>query len=574
MKMNNVLAKTGLALAISAFTAGAAFAGVHGYGNPVLPATDGAIVLANEIFGAGSQDTLIAIPVTRYEVAGGAIAEAAAAATIANSNVATVKYTLDKGAVFGEDLSDIEKWAAANVTLAFEIADLTDPAAPVVRTVKIGQSVGAGAAFSQDSEYKVVVDQGGAIGDNTVTFKITNVSAKPSVLQVVNYGQVRVKNLTAALERGVGTPTVSLGAEFRNVGTTSTDTQSAVVVLRSQPGVALDRPNNNGHMTSYENNGGRARIDVADTELSFTGNQAGNTGDAAAQDFDATDNVAFVNLGTLKVVRTTYNNGAQRVKKENGDDFDFQGSDQPVITLTSNAPLTAYNSIYLNAPGTACGAAGAPVVAAAPVAGADSVQLNLAGQTTAQLEAGYNVCANAAGAVAIPESSFTASLAVSYFNPRYTDSADTLSYGQVLRNGCQVTLFNLPNVNAQDKAMVRLTNVSELPGSVRGFVWTEDGRQIDAGSLLSANLAAHATTVFHTNPSLNSGVYLGDVMSEFAGETTGRHRLVLQGAFPACEALGMVRSPNGTLVNMTSTTYSGDDSRLGGEQSNTSNTTN
>lgn len=574
MKMNNVLAKTGLALAISAFTAGAAFAGVHGYGSPVVPTTDGSIVLANEIFGAGSQDTLIAIPVTRYEVAGGAIAAGAPAApTIANSNVATVKYTLDKGAVFGEDLSDIEKWAAANVTLAFEIADLTDPANPSVRTVKIGQSVGAGTAFSQDSEYTVVVDQGGAIGDNTVTFKITNISAKPSALRAVNYGQVRVKNLTAALERGVGTPAVSLGAEFRNVGTTATDTQSAVVVLRSQDGVRLARPANNAHMTSYESNGLRARIDVADTELSFTGSVVGNTGANAAQDFNSADNAAFVNLGTLKVVRTTYNSGAQRVKKENGDDFDFQGSDQPVITLTSTSPLTAYSRIFLAADAT-CAAPVNAKVAATPVAGANSVQLNLEGQTTAQLETGYNICATAGGTVAIPESSFTASLAVNYFNPRYTDSADTLSYGQVLRNGCQVTLFNLPNVNAQDKAMVRLTNVSELPGSVRGFVWTEDGRQIDAGSLLTANLAAHATTVFHTNPSLNSGVYLGDVMSEFAGETTGRHRLVLQGAFPACEALGMVRSPNGTLVNMTSTTYSGDDSRLGGEQSNTSNTTN
>ncbi len=570
MKMNNVLAKTGLALAISAFTAGAAFAGVHGYGSPVNSATDGSIVLANEIFGAGSQDTLIAIPVTRYEVANGSID---AAGGTANHNVATVKYTLDKGAVFGEDLSDIEKWAAANVTLAFEIADVTDPAAPSVRTVKIGQSVGAGVAFSQDSEYTVVVDQGGAIGDNTVTFKITNISAKPSALQAVNYGQVRVKNLTAALERGVGTPAVSLGAEFRNVGTTATDTQSAVVVLKSQDGVRLARPANNAHMTSYESNGLRARIDVADTELSFTGSVAGNTGANAAQDFNSADNAAFVNLGTLKVVRTTYNSGAQRVKKENGDDFDFQGSDQPVITLTSTSPLTAYSRIFLAADAT-CAAPVNAKVAATPVAGANSVQLNLEGQTTAQLETGYNICATAGGTVAIPESSFTASLAVNYFNPRYTDSADTLSYGQVLRNGCQVTLFNLPNVNAQDKAMVRLTNVSELPGSVRGFVWTEDGRQIDAGSLLTANLAAHATTVFHTNPSLNSGVYLGDVMSEFAGETTGRHRLVLQGAFPACEALGMVRSPNGTLVNMTSTTYSGDDSRLGGEQSNTSNTTN
>lgn len=548
MKMTNVLAKTSLALAIGAFTAGVAFAGTHGYGSPVVAATDGSIVLANEIFGAGSEDTLIAIPVTNYEVDNNAIGA---------GEVATVKYTLDKGAVFGEDLSDIDKWAASNATLEFTFG--TEGA------IAVG---GAGAPYAQNANVSIVVDQGGAIGDNTVTFKIT--SANAETLENVAYGQVRVKNLTSALERGVSNPNVRLGAEFRNVNSGATDTQAARVVLRSQNGVELD-----GTLTTYDdaNIGLRARIDVADTELSFTGNLPANTGTGASQDFDASNNVAFVNLGTLEVVRTSYNSGAELVKKENGDDFDFQGSDQPVVTLTSTAPLTAYSSIYLNAPADACGT-GTPVVAVSPVAGAESVQLNLAGQTTADLEAGYNVCATAGEVVAIPESSFTASLAVSYFNPRYTDSADTLSYGQVLRNGCQVTLFNLPNVNAQDKAMVRLTNVSELPGSVRGFVWTEDGRQIDAGALLSDNLAAHATTVFHTNANLASGVYLGDVMSEFAAEESGRHRLVLQGAFPACEALGMVRSPNGTLVNMTSTTYSGDDSRLGGEQSNTSNTTN
>lgn len=543
MKMNQVLAKTGLALAISAFSMGA-FAGTH------VVIAPGAVVLANEIFGAGSEDTLIAIPVSAYDVSNNAIAV---------GQVATVKYTLNKGAVFGEDLSDIDKWAASNATVEFTFG--------TAGVVTVG---GAGAPYVQNPAFNVVVDQGGAIGDNTVTFKITNTSGVGDTLDNVDYGQVRVKNLTSALARGVGSPTVSLGAEFRNVNTTATDTQSAVIVLRSQDGVELK----NTLVTDYRAVPGlRARIDVAATELKFTGNTGANTGVGAAQDFDSSDDVAFVNLGDLQVARTSYNAGANLVKKENGDDFDFQGSDQPIITLTSTQPLTAYNSIYLNAPADACGT-GTPVKAAAPVAGATSVALNLTGQTTAQLEAGYNVCASTAGAVAIPESSFSAALAVTYFNPRYTDSADTLEYGAVLRNGCQVTLFNLPNVTAADKAMVRLTNVSELAGSVRGWVWTEDGRKIDVGSLLTSNLGAHATTVFHTNPSLNQGVYLGDVMSQFAGETAGRGRLVLQGAFPACEALGMVRSPNGTLVNMTSTTYSGDDSRLGEDQSNTSNTTN
>ncbi len=551
MKMTHVLAKTGLALAISAMAAGA-YAGTHTYTAPVTTAP----VLANEIFGTGSQDTLVAIPVTTYDVG---------YTTNVVGNIITVKYTLDKGAVFGEDLSDIQKWADSNATLTFRFGPTL-----TAQTEKVG---GTGANYAPNNAKSIVVDQGGAIGDNTVTFKIDTAGLADVTEIEVDFGQVRVKNLTNALARGVAKPEVKLGAEFRNVTLSQTDTQSALVVLRSKNGVELD-----GTLTTYDDATGglRARIDVANTELKFTGKQVANTGSGAAQDFDATNNVAFVNLGTLRVVRTTYNVSptvAATVKKENGDDFDFQGSDQPIVTLTSSAPLNAYNSIYLNAPGNPCGT-GTPVVAATPVAGADSVQLNLQGETTVKLEAGYNVCANAGGAIAIPESSFNAALAVTYFNPRYTDSADTLSYGQVLRNGCQVTLFNLPNVGAADKGMIRLTNVSELPGSVRGFVWTEDGQRIDVGSLLTDNLPAHATTVFHTNAALQNGVYLGDVLPKYAALSEGRHRLVLQGAFPACEALGMVRSPNGTLTNMTSTTYAGDDNRLGGEQSNTSNTTN
>ena len=273
MKMTHVLAKTGLALAIGALSAGA-FAGVHGYGSPVVANNDGSIVLANEIFGTGSQDTLIAIPVTNYEVANNAIGA---------NEVATVKYTLNKGAVFGEDLSDIDKWAASNATLSFDFG--------TEGTIQVG---GAGAPYAQNANINIVVDQGGAIGDNTVTFKIT--SANAETLDNVAYGQVRVKNLTSALARGVSNPEVKLGAEFRNVATGVTDTQSAVVVLRSQDGVALKKPANNGHLTTYEAGGGRARIDVADTERSFTGNLAGNTGANAAQDFDADDNVAFVKL--------------------------------------------------------------------------------------------------------------------------------------------------------------------------------------------------------------------------------------------------------------------------------------
>lgn len=541
MKINNFVKKSGLAIAISAMSVGA-FAGTHS-----VDAATGAPVLANEIFGAGSEDTLVAVPLNTYTVANNVIGA---------GETATVKYTLDKGAVFGEDLSDIDKWAASNATLSFDFG--------TEGTVSVG---GAGAPYAQNTNIEITVDQGGAIGDNTVTFKIVSTAAE--TLDTVQSGQFRVKNLTSALERGVANPTVRLGAEFRNVTTAATDTQQALVILRSQDGVELS-----GNLTDYTLGGGRARIDVADTELSFTGNLPGNTGLNAGQDFDETDNVPYVSLGDLQVVRSTYAAGTETVNKENGDDFDFQGSDQPVVTISSTAPIAAYSSIFLRPAGACTATAGANDKVGVVQPDGQSVQISLSGETTTDLEAGYNVCAVAGGAQRIPESSFTADLSVTYFNPRYTNSEDPLEYGPVLRNGCQVTLFNLPHPQAPDNAFIRLANVSELSGAVRAFIWTEDGQQIDVNSELVNSLDGHATTVLHTNSDLAAGVFLGDVMPTYGATTSGRNRLVVQGAFPACEALGLIRSPNGTLTNMTSTTYSGDDSRLGTEQSNTSNTSN
>ena len=539
--MKNILQKTTLAVAIAACSTGV-FAGTHTVDG------EGAVVLANEIFGAGSEDTLVAVPVSTFAID-------IAKDDILAAEVATVKYTLDKGAVFGEDLSDIDKWAASNATLSFDF-DNTGT------IVVVG---GAGAPYAQDPNFEIVVDQGGAIGDNTVTFKITNVSGAAAVLTLAQAGQFRVKALTSALERGVANPRVRLGTEFRNVDTSATDTQAAVTVLQSQDGVELT-----GTLTDYTAGGGRARISVADTELSFTG----VTGNGAAQDFDSATTVGYVDLGDLQVVRTEYDGQVTNglvVKKENGDDFDFQGSDEPVITLTSTSNLDSYASIYLRpfASGACTGATAGGDFSVTPAAGATSVDINLSGETTAELEAGYQVCLVANGTVAIPESSFSAELNVSYFNPRYTDSQDTLSYEAILRNGCQVTLFNVPNANSGDKAYIRLTNVSELPGAVRGFIWDQDGNKLDLGSELVANLPAHGTAVLSSE-----AASLPALMPEYGALTSGRHRIVLQGAFPACEALGLVRTPAGVLTNMTSTTYSGDPSRLGTDNNGTSNTTN
>ena len=151
-----------------------------------------------------------------------------------------------------------------------------------------------------------------------------------------------------------------------------------------------------------------------------------------------------------------------------------------------------------------------------------------------------------------------ANLAIDYYSARYVNVNRQADLGNVeLERGlCQVSLFNLPNVNAADNAFIRFTNTSKVAGAVKASVWSQDGVQKDAGTVILGNLDAHATAVFHTSPSQTTGVYLGDVLPQFA-ETDGRSRIVLEGEFASCEALGLIRTPNGTLTNMTSTVYSG-----------------
>src|SRR5690606_18020854 len=287
------------------------------------------------------------------------------------------------------------------------------------------------------------------------------------------------------------------------------------------------------------------------------------------------------NLGTLTIDRNNqgYAAGfARDAGKEDGTLFDFTGGDEISLVLSSvgGVDLRPYGTFQLQDT-TAAGYTGAcdgsaisgSGVATAAAPGVVDIDFD----NTAVLAKPHNLCAvkPAANTAVLPEVSLSAELNVDYFSARYTESRDVLDMERVLRNGCQVTLFNLPNVNAADNAFIRFTNTSNLEGQVNAYVWTEDGEQVDVGAEVLSNLDAHATAVFHTNAGQSTGVYLGDVLPEFA-ETSGRSRIVLQGAFPSCEALGLVRSSNGTLVNMTSTTYS--DGINGLEENGTSNTTN
>lgn len=571
--MKNMFKKTALALTVATMSAGA-FAGSLVYTNAdnsaTAPANNPAslpglhpIVLATEVFGSGSEATLVATPKVTYLV------DSSKNAIDANE-IATVKLTFNKDAVFGEDLSDITKWAAANLVLEFHF----DPAGGVETT---GTPAGAGVVvvggrtattFAGENSpagngVTISVDQGGAIGDNTVTFKIEGLAAANQLVGV-RVAQVRTKGLTSALERDVPVAQrkVSLATEFRNETSGDTDTQPAIVIFESQDVLTLRADN----ITDYTVGGLRSRINVAADEMEFTN----ETGADASADFDETNDVDYVQLGELYIERTLAY--GERVAKENGAPFDWNGSDVFSMNIDAGASLDAYDELKLVPLGGPISCASAGITDG--LGGLTSV-FELTGQDTDDLEGGYLVCAIADGDKQIPETTkFEVQVNVDYFNPRYVPSeSNTLNYGAILRNGCSVTLFNVPNVNVGDKAFIRLSNVSDNAGRVSVTGYDEAGNVLEEVSLDTV-IPAHGTTVFHTDSSNNSGVYLGDVFPDFAALTSGRARVVLKGGFPACEALGLVRTPAGVLTNMTSTTYAGDETRFGEKQNGTSNTNN
>ncbi|KAA0874395.1 hypothetical protein [Nitrincola tapanii] len=526
MKINAMMKKSALAVAITAGSVSYATAATHVFAPGSFVNT-----LAHEVFGTGSNATAVAVPTTVFT--------ATTNNTYALGNILTVKYTLDAGAVFSEDYSDIQKWFQAGTTLSFVIGGLT------YVIDNNGDTIEDPAGLNNNLGQAITVDQGGAVNDNTVTFKIdTTQFDGAGNFASATVGQFRVFNLKDALEPGSSIGQVRLGGEFRNVTQDVTDTVQALVVLQSQKGVDLT--------STQTSSAVRPAIDSADNLLSFTS----DVGDLAFVDFDASGNVDTVKLGTLAVVRTEDENG-RRVRKENGDEFDFQGSDEINVSLTTSTDISAFGSLYLSKDNCVNNA----LPLGATTVNGTTVNFNLQGQTTSALQAGYDLCFTADGVNQMPNFSVgAATLLVNYFNPRYLDSTGNAGpFGQLVRNGCEVTLFNVPNPSAQDQAFIRLSNISELPGPVSAFIYDEAGNQ-SAEVDLGISIPAHGTAILHTNANLADNanrVYLPGQLPELAALTEGRARIVLNGAFPSCEALGLVRSPNGTLVNVTSTTYSG-----------------
>lgn len=527
MKINTMLKKTALAAAIATVSFGASAAGTLTVDQPT--------VLANEIFGTGSETTTIAMPEMKF------VSTDITAQPV--ENVSTVKLTLGNVAIFGDNYDDPAKWAAQGVA------------------VKVG-----GVALNNTN---AKVTAGGTSNDNQVTITITDAAAVTD-MQNITVSGFKVKNLKTLLER-VGESSIrktSATLEVRN-NTTSNGPADYATAKAEEVIVAI-----NGVVFSSTNTvDNREMLNIMKGQENFTIAK----GTLAKSDFGPGQ--PHVTLGTLDVKRGVYD--TIKASKEDGTLFDLTGSDKLTITFSAESELDSYAGagLYLAKAGTACGAA-AQKIAPKSIAG-QSAEFELTGNDVT-LDQSLAVCVEATGKRMEELKSLTANAEIAqgdYYSARYTNSkGGPLPYGSIGASGCTVTLFNLPNVGAKDKGFLRLTNTSVYPGKVSATVWAQNGDKLETETKILDTLAPHATAIFHTNPAqatnlATNQIYLGDSLTGFVEGETGRSRIILQGAFPSCEALGLIRSENGTLVNMTST-VSSTAGAVSAPSNNTSNTQN
>lgn len=526
MKINSIVAKTALAAAI----AGASFAASAGQITISTPA-----VVAIELFGdAGnsnrdSDNTAITLPTIQFDATAGNLSTATSA-----TDVVSIKLTL----------------AATHAKWAFSYDNPNDWGTQGIEVVVDGAKLVPADIVGVDA---------GTVGNNTITIKFTknNVDlTKPISLKGFKVNKLKDTHSTVDGETKVN-------IEVRNEGNNEYDTSDNETAIYSAKGVVLD-----GARTSYADGAesDRGYIQVGKAQQSFTDWETGHValgtanGNSHRDDFEKSTAVLY--LGDMKITRGV-KVGVGAAGKEGGTLFDISGGDRVTLSLKGDASLKEYGLTLRTAAGpgvTPCDTTGTALAGTAVVDTNDSTKATITlPSTVVDLGAAtsWNLCAtaNIVGDERIQQlSSLRADIAVDYTNTTYGKSSDSYDYKEVLSNGCQVTLFNLPNVTAADKAMIRFTNTSEKAGQVNAYAYLENGKKVDVDALLVDNIPAHGTVGFSTTPGV--GVYLGEAMPEFGAETSGRARIVIQGAFPSCEALGMVRSSNGTLVNMTSTTNS------------------
>ncbi|WP_334022375.1 hypothetical protein [Alteromonas sp. S015] len=558
--------KTALAVALTASATGSVVAADLEFAS-AAPATGVAntVVLADVIFGngnpgVGSEETLITAPYVDFDLAVATVAPAGGAGdNIVDGGTSTIKFTLGGGAVFGEDLS--------TTALATPFISATDDSTAGVT---------------------IEVEQGGAVGDNTITFTIENADANGDGsalnLSTIMFGGYAVKNLTSALNPDSAAKRVQMGVEYveatvgaddlDEVATTATDLP--LTVFGSQAPVDVT-------VTPTLNLTNNFRINVGTGETTFTDTDSDiTTGEDGRPDFELDGDVTVVNLGTVQLNREVISATAfpaapngELIKKENGDDFDFQGGDSHSVTFNlDSGALQVGSSIYLSTAADCSTAFGnANIISDEETT---SVTVGITGNTT-QLTSAYNVCYAIDDEEVIPEvGAIDATWNVDFFNQRYDNVEVTDgSFGPLLRNGCIASFFNVPASGNADTAYIRLTNTSNVnEGYIRGTLYAQDGEVLGQDvTIQPEDVAVHATQIFSTegaNRTTGAGEEIIDIETAFdvdGADYKGRARLVLKGAFDTCEGQGLIRTAGGSLFNMTSTTQ-GNDTGVDGNNGN------
>ncbi|MDH4580946.1 hypothetical protein E8F20_03540 [Pseudomonas sp. BN415] len=247
--------------------------------------------------------------------------------------------------------------------------------------------------------------------------------------------------------------------------------------------------------------------------------------------------------------------------------FGFAGGDKVTSTLTGN--FSGISDVGITS--QTCEEFAAAPSAAVKYWNAAAIKAALDGQGNATLPVSfdnaninqvYNVCVKASGSVPMQalQRFDVGDLKVDFENVRYVDrTIPGNRLDEFWKNSCVASLFNLPSSSVSDQFFIRLTNTSDdgRNGKVRGILFDQNGKRYPAtgssylvDSTGKTELKAHETGVYTVAEVAKA---FGVDGSSWNG-ANGRARLVLEGEFPTCEALGLIRSANGTITNMTSTT--------------------
>lgn len=509
------------------------------------------ITLAQEIFGNKSEETTFELPSINYTIDPTKAVKAAPGHTI--------KMTIGRTVV---------RFAKAVTANQIKIGDLPAGTGFVI----------ASGSGSSDNVLELRLDQEGAnkiketvTGGNVVHFNFREPSSQDSL-------PAKVTNMRAPLQgdatfvAGSWNPKVSLqddplnelryqvtvSAQFDTTTGPSAgdpannDSAAPLIVFTSLPAVYWDVLNTN----QYGQNRVLHPLNLNDQDRSFdTVVSAGG----ANVDYYGT-NYAHLGAVRLGINKDVLNEAGRTV-------FGFAGGDKVTSTVSGNfsgishVGLTTQTCAAFSAnPGGAAKLWNDAAIKAASDAQGNA-KLNVS-FNNANINQVYNVCVKASGTVPMQalQRFDVGDLKVDFENVRYVDrTIPGNRLDEFWKNSCVASLFNLPGSRVSDQFFIRLTNTSDdgRNGKVRGILYDQNGKRYPAsGSAYLTDSTGKQALKAH-----DTGVYtVAEVAKAFGVDgsnwngANGRARLVLEGEFPTCEALGLIRSANGTITNMTSTT--------------------